>query len=108
MCYEQQKGPQKREKKCSLDFCRLLSSCSSRDYNLRREADILELEQRGQKRIRFGNDMEKMEEEVIRACRLLRVRADRKGLRRKVRADTSAGSRDANRVKIVLWRGSYT
>lgn len=52
--------------------------------------------------------MEKMEEEVIRACRLLRVRADRKGLRRKVRADTSAGSRDANRVKIVLWRGSYT
>ncbi|XP_048183337.1 myomesin-3 [Corvus hawaiiensis] len=55
----------------------------ARDYNLRREADILELEQRGQKRIRFGNDMEKMEEEVIRTCRLLRVRADRKGLRRK-------------------------
>uniref|UniRef100_A0A8C3NQR2 Myomesin 3 n=1 Tax=Cyanoderma ruficeps TaxID=181631 RepID=A0A8C3NQR2_9PASS len=56
---------------------------NSRKYNLRREADILELEQRGQKRIRFGNDMEKMEEEVIRLCRLLRVRADRKGLCRK-------------------------
>lgn len=46
--------------------------------------------------------MEKMEEEVIRICRLLRVRADRKGLCRKVRAA------DANRVQIVLWRGSYT
>ncbi|NWW11442.1 MYOM3 protein, partial [Oreocharis arfaki] len=60
-----------------------LTSKTSKDYNLRREADILELEQRGQKRIRFGNDMEKMEKEVIRTCRLLRVRADRKGLRRK-------------------------
>ncbi|NWS28564.1 MYOM3 protein, partial [Polioptila caerulea] len=60
-----------------------LTSESSREYNVRREADILELEQRGQKRIRFGNDMEKMEEEVIRICRLLRVRADRKGLYRK-------------------------
>ncbi|NXY19274.1 MYOM3 protein, partial [Atrichornis clamosus] len=60
-----------------------LTSETPKDYKLRREADILELEQRGQKRIRFGNDMEKMEEEVIRSCRLLRVRADRKGLRRK-------------------------
>ncbi|NXA83681.1 MYOM3 protein, partial [Thryothorus ludovicianus] len=60
-----------------------LTSENSREYNLRREADILELEQRGQKRIRFGNDMEKIEEEVIRICRLLRVRADRKGLCRK-------------------------
>uniref|UniRef100_A0A8C5T6Y8 Myomesin-3 n=1 Tax=Malurus cyaneus samueli TaxID=2593467 RepID=A0A8C5T6Y8_9PASS len=51
------------------------------------EADSLDLEQRGQKRIRFGNEMEKMEEEVIRTCRLLRVRADRKGLRRKVRKE---------------------
>uniref|UniRef100_A0A8B9J2C6 Myomesin 3 n=1 Tax=Amazona collaria TaxID=241587 RepID=A0A8B9J2C6_9PSIT len=50
------------------------------------EADILELEQRGQKRIRFGNDMEKLEKEVIWNCRLLRVRADRKALRRKVRS----------------------
>ncbi|XP_033375527.1 myomesin-3 [Parus major] len=58
-------------------------TANSREYNLRREADILELEQRGQKRIRFGNDTEKMEEELIRICRLLRVRADRKGLRRK-------------------------
>ncbi|NXK91993.1 MYOM3 protein, partial [Formicarius rufipectus] len=55
----------------------------SRDYKLRREADILELEQRGQKQLGFGNDMERLEEEVIRACRLLRVRADRRALRRK-------------------------
>ncbi|NWX77005.1 MYOM3 protein, partial [Alca torda] len=53
------------------------------DYKIRREADILELEQRGQKRVWFGNDMEKLEKEVIRNCRLLRVRADRKALRRK-------------------------
>ncbi|NWR48689.1 MYOM3 protein, partial [Regulus satrapa] len=57
-----------------------LTSETAKEYNLRREADILELEQRGQKRIRFGNDMEKLEEEVIRICRLLRVRADRRGL----------------------------
>lgn len=91
MCYKQQnKTPQKRGKKFSLDFCRVFSCCSSREYNLRREADILELEQRGQKRVCFGNDMEKMEEEVMRICRLLRVRADRRALRRKVRADPSA------------------
>ncbi|NXD28022.1 MYOM3 protein, partial [Spelaeornis formosus] len=60
-----------------------LTSETAKEHNLRREAEILELEQRGQKRIRFGNDMEKLEEEVIRICRLLRVRADRKGLRSK-------------------------
>ncbi|NWR36362.1 MYOM3 protein, partial [Tachuris rubrigastra] len=60
-----------------------LTSELPKDYKIRRKADILELEQRGQKRIRFGNDMERFEEEVIRTCRLLRVRADRKGLRRK-------------------------
>lgn len=88
MCYQQQKNTlKKREKKFYLDFCWLLSSCSSREYNLRREAELLELEQRGQKRTHFGNDMEKMEEELIRICRQLRVRADRKGLRSKVRAD---------------------
>ncbi|RMB91320.1 hypothetical protein DUI87_32459 [Hirundo rustica rustica] len=78
---------QKEERKQSLEMTsttrRKRFKTSSREYNLRREADILELEQRGQKRIRFGNDMEKMEEEVIRICRLLRVRADRKGLCRK-------------------------
>ncbi|NXP71883.1 MYOM3 protein, partial [Ramphastos sulfuratus] len=60
-----------------------LTSEIPQDYKTRREAAILELEQRGEKRIRFGNEMEKLEEEVIRNCRLLRVRADRKALRRK-------------------------
>ncbi|NXJ76943.1 MYOM3 protein, partial [Trogon melanurus] len=60
-----------------------LTSEIPQDSKTRREAAILELEQRGQKRIRFGNDMEKLEKEVIRNCRLLRVRADRKALRRK-------------------------
>ncbi|NWR88001.1 MYOM3 protein, partial [Furnarius figulus] len=60
-----------------------LTSEIPKDYKLRREAEILELEQRGQKRTRFGNDMERLEQEVIRACRLLRVRADRAALRRK-------------------------
>lgn len=71
-----------------------------RDYKTRREAAILELEQRGQKRVRFGNDMEKLEKEVIRNCRLLRVRADRKALRKKVRSDIAIGSRNTNRIKI--------
>uniref|UniRef100_A0A8C3GQ20 Myomesin 3 n=1 Tax=Cairina moschata TaxID=8855 RepID=A0A8C3GQ20_CAIMO len=64
-----------------------LTSEIPQDYKLRREAAILELEQRGQKRVRFGNEMEKLEKEVIRNCRLLRVRADRKALWRKVRKD---------------------
>ncbi|NXY81275.1 MYOM3 protein, partial [Alcedo cyanopectus] len=55
----------------------------SRDNKLRREAAILELEERGQKRTRFGNELEKLEKEVLQKCRLLRARADRKALRRK-------------------------
>ncbi|POI35477.1 hypothetical protein CIB84_000771, partial [Bambusicola thoracicus] len=72
----------------------------TRNYKLRREAAILELEQRGQKRVCFGNEMEKLEEEVIKNCRLLRVRADRRALRRKVRSDISIGSRNAYTVVI--------
>uniref|UniRef100_A0A8C3VGE2 Myomesin-3 n=1 Tax=Catharus ustulatus TaxID=91951 RepID=A0A8C3VGE2_CATUS len=72
---------QKEERKQSLEMCsrtrKKRFKTSSREYNLRREADILELEQRGQKRVCFGNDMEKMEEEVMRICRQLRVRAER-------------------------------
>lgn len=45
--------------------------------------------------------MEKLEKEVIRNCRLLRVRANRKALRRKVRKDVSIGSRNANRAVIA-------
>uniref|UniRef100_A0A8C3MMC0 Uncharacterized protein n=1 Tax=Geospiza parvula TaxID=87175 RepID=A0A8C3MMC0_GEOPR len=82
---------QKEERKQSLEMSSTTTKkrfkTSSREYNLRREAELLELEQRGQKRTRFGNDTEKMEEELMRICRQLRVRADRKGLRRKVRKE---------------------
>uniref|UniRef100_A0A8C3SLI3 Myomesin 3 n=1 Tax=Chelydra serpentina TaxID=8475 RepID=A0A8C3SLI3_CHESE len=53
------------------------------ESKLRREATIIELEKRGQKRVRFGNEMEKLEKAVIRNCRLLRVKADRKAFRKK-------------------------
>ncbi|XP_053563150.1 myomesin-3 [Bombina bombina] len=43
----------------------------------------LRLETRGQKGAAYGNDMEKMEIDVLRACRSLRVRVDRKALHRK-------------------------
>ncbi|XP_074832537.1 myomesin-3 isoform X2 [Carettochelys insculpta] len=60
-----------------------LTSELSWESKLRREATIIELEKRGQKRVRFGNEMEKLEKAVIRNCRLLRVKADRKGFRKK-------------------------
>ncbi|CAM4687023.1 unnamed protein product [Caretta caretta] len=60
-----------------------LTSEVSWEFKLRREATIIELEKRGQKRVRFGNEMEKLEKAVIRNCRLLRVKADRKAFRKK-------------------------
>nr|XP_020655796.1 myomesin-3 isoform X1 [Pogona vitticeps]XP_020655799.1 myomesin-3 isoform X3 [Pogona vitticeps] len=63
-----------------------LTSEMSWETRMRREAAILELEKRGQKLVRFGNDMEKLEKDVIRHCRFLRVKADRKALRRKAEA----------------------
>uniref|UniRef100_A0A8C0G495 Myomesin 3 n=1 Tax=Chelonoidis abingdonii TaxID=106734 RepID=A0A8C0G495_CHEAB len=57
-----------------------LTSEISWESKLRRETTIIELEKRGQKRVRFGNEMEKLEKAVIRNCRLLRVKADRKAL----------------------------
>uniref|UniRef100_K7GFH0 Myomesin-3 n=1 Tax=Pelodiscus sinensis TaxID=13735 RepID=K7GFH0_PELSI len=59
-----------------------LTSELSWESKLRREATTVELEERGQKRVRFGNEMERLEEAVIRNCRLLRVKANRKTLRK--------------------------
>ncbi|XP_026558631.1 myomesin-3 isoform X1 [Pseudonaja textilis] len=56
------------------------------ETRMRWEATVLNLEERGKKRIRFGNDMEKLEKDVIRNCRFLRVKADRMALRRKAEA----------------------
>nr|XP_008119000.1 PREDICTED: LOW QUALITY PROTEIN: myomesin-3 [Anolis carolinensis] len=63
-----------------------LTSEVSWETRMRREAAILKLDERGHKQVRFGNDMEKLEKEVIRNCRFLRVKADRKALRRKAEA----------------------
>ncbi|XP_042295146.1 myomesin-3 [Sceloporus undulatus] len=63
-----------------------LTAEESWERRMRREAAILKLEERGQKQVRFGNDMEKLEKDVIRNCRFLRVKADRKALRRKAEA----------------------
>ncbi|KAJ7304344.1 hypothetical protein JRQ81_011894 [Phrynocephalus forsythii] len=63
-----------------------LTSEVSWETRMRRERAILQLEKRGQKLVRFGNDMEKLEKDVLRHCRFLRVKADRKALRRKAEA----------------------
>ncbi|KAL7980516.1 hypothetical protein Chor_001670 [Crotalus horridus] len=63
-----------------------LTTEESWETRMRRKATILNLEERGKKRIRFGNDMEKLEKDVIRNCRFLRVKADRMALRRKAEA----------------------
>lgn len=66
-----------------------------RESKKRREMTILELEKRGQKRVRFGNQMEKLEKDVIKHCRFLRVRADKKAFRRKVSRGVSGCLRGA-------------
>lgn len=45
----------------------------------------MELEERGQKRVGFGNDLERMEMAFLRTQRLLRQRRDWKALRQRVR-----------------------
>lgn len=44
--------------------------------------------------------MEKLEKEVIRNCRLLRARADRKALRRKVRQASLSGEKTPTGLKL--------
>uniref|UniRef100_A0A670IM93 Myomesin 3 n=1 Tax=Podarcis muralis TaxID=64176 RepID=A0A670IM93_PODMU len=66
--------------------CLVLLPGLERETKMRQKTTVLELEKRGQKRVRFGNEMEKLEKTVIRNCRALRVRADKKALRRKAEA----------------------
>ncbi|XP_078537379.1 myomesin-3 [Lissotriton helveticus] len=56
---------------------------TSWEATVRREAEALVHETRHQKSIRFGNDMERIERDIIHASRLLRVRADKMSIRRK-------------------------
>lgn len=51
---------------------------------MRRQTSSVELEERGQKRVGFGNDLEKTEKAFLRTQRLLRQRRDWKGLRQRV------------------------
>lgn len=60
-------------------------SCPSREAKLRRQTTTVELEERGQKRVGFGNDLERMEMAFLRTQRLLRQKRDWKALRQRVR-----------------------
>ncbi|XP_068393888.1 myomesin-3 [Eschrichtius robustus] len=57
------------------------SSETSWEAQLRRQTSTVELEERGQKRVGFGNEWEKMEIAFLRTRWLLRQRRDRKALR---------------------------
>ncbi|XP_055466976.1 myomesin-3 [Psammomys obesus] len=59
------------------------SSELSWEAKLRRQTTTVELEERGQKRVGFGNDLERMEMAFLRTQRLLRQRRDWKALRQR-------------------------
>lgn len=59
------------------------SSELSWEAKLRRQTATVELEERGQKRVGFGNDLERMEMAFLRTQRLLRQRRDWKALRQR-------------------------
>lgn len=61
------------------------SSELSWEAKLRRQTTTVELEERGQRRVGFGNDLERMELAFLRTQRLLRQRRDWKALRQRVR-----------------------
>ncbi|XP_001501342.3 myomesin-3 [Equus caballus] len=60
------------------------SSETSWEAQLRRQTSAVELEERGQKRVGFGNDWERTEIAFLRTQWLLRQRRDRKALRRQI------------------------
>ncbi|XP_020011402.2 myomesin-3 [Castor canadensis] len=55
----------------------------SREAQLRRQTSTVELEERGQKRVGFGNDRERMEVAFLRTQRLLRQRRNWKAMRQR-------------------------
>ncbi|ELK02138.1 Myomesin-3 [Pteropus alecto] len=59
------------------------SSETSWEAQLRRRSSAVELEERGQKRVGFGNDLERTEIAFLRTQWLLRQSRDRKALRRR-------------------------
>lgn len=76
-----------------------------REAQLRRQTSAVELEERGQKRVGFGNDWERTEIAFLRTQWLLRQRRDRKALRRRVRSPgTCTPSRAAHLIYPLLQR----
>ncbi|KAK2502135.1 hypothetical protein MC885_018742 [Smutsia gigantea] len=61
------------------------SSETSWEAQLRRQTTTVELEERGQKRVGFGNDWERTEIAFLRTQWLLRQRCNRKALRRRTK-----------------------
>ncbi|XP_028615636.1 myomesin-3 [Grammomys surdaster] len=59
------------------------SSELSWEATLRRQTTTVELEERGQRRVGFGNDLERLEMAFLRTQRLLRQRQDWKALRQR-------------------------
>lgn len=55
-----------------------------REAQLRRQTSTVELEERGQKRVGFGNNLERLEVAFLRTQWMLRQRRDRKALWRRV------------------------
>ncbi|XP_004603752.2 myomesin-3 [Sorex araneus] len=64
----------------------LTATETSREARLRRRSSAVELEERGQKRVGFGNDWERTEKAFLRTQRLLRQRRDRKSLQQRMEA----------------------
>lgn len=59
--------------------------CRRREAQLRRQTSSVELEERGQRRVGFGNDLERTDIAFLRTQWLLRQTRNRKALRRRVR-----------------------
>uniref|UniRef100_A0A5F8H955 Myomesin 3 n=1 Tax=Monodelphis domestica TaxID=13616 RepID=A0A5F8H955_MONDO len=75
-----------------------------REAKLRSEASALEVEKRGEKRVGFGNDWEKIEIDILNVCHLLRERVDQKALWRR----TEEKIREAKEFReLCSSRGPY-
>ncbi|XP_006159532.1 myomesin-3 [Tupaia chinensis] len=80
------------------------SSETSWEAQLRHQSSTVELEERGQKRVGFGNDWERTEIGFLQTHRLLRQRCDRKALRQQ----TEEKVREAKELKeLCSGRGPW-
>ncbi|XP_016277574.2 myomesin-3 [Monodelphis domestica] len=100
---------EEEEQFSSLDYSlaaalALTATETSWEAKLRSEASALEVEKRGEKRVGFGNDWEKIEIDILNVCHLLRERVDRKALWRR----TEEKIREAKEFReLCSSRGPY-